>query len=73
MVLHKVLKLYPPLPLMVRMTCKTIKLGSFTLPKGTEITILIIIIHLDKDMWGKDAKSLTHNNFLREFPRTLNI
>eukprot|EP00253_Pinus_taeda_P013173 PITA_13173 len=55
MVLHEVLRLYPPLPLMVRRTSKTMKLGSLTLPQGTEITIPIAAVHHDKELWGEDA------------------
>lgn len=63
MVLHEVLRLYPPLPLMVRRTCKTMKLGNLTLPKGTEITIPIAAVHHDKELWGEDAKEFNPQRF----------
>jgi cytochrome P450 len=39
------------------------KLGSLSLPKGTEITIPIAAVHHDKELWGEDARQFNPQRF----------
>lgn len=62
-ILQEVLRLYPPLPFMVRKTCKTMKLENRTLPAGTEIIIPIAAVHHDEELWGEDARQFNPQRF----------
>ncbi|GLJ45996.1 hypothetical protein SUGI_0968680 [Cryptomeria japonica] len=63
MIVYEALRLYPPLPFMVRKASRDVKLGSFVLPKGTEISVPIAALHHDEDLWGRDAKEFNPQRF----------
>ncbi|KAK7401114.1 hypothetical protein VNO78_12429 [Psophocarpus tetragonolobus] len=51
MVLHEVLRLYPPLSYLQRYTqCET-KIRSMTIPKGVEIQLPLMLLHYDERYW----------------------
>uniref|UniRef100_A0A7N1A6M7 Cytochrome P450 n=1 Tax=Kalanchoe fedtschenkoi TaxID=63787 RepID=A0A7N1A6M7_KALFE len=63
MILHEVLRLYPPIMLLTRATYKETKLGDFTLPSGVNVCIPILMFHHDPKLWGPDAREFNPLRF----------
>ncbi|KAI5056430.1 hypothetical protein GOP47_0028248 [Adiantum capillus-veneris] len=55
MILHEVLRLYPPAIGLLRETNKDVKLGGISIPGGTSIFAPILVLHVDPKLWGEDA------------------
>ncbi|XP_052887189.1 cytochrome P450 72A397-like [Gossypium arboreum] len=63
MILYEVLRLYPSATELGRSVPKEIKLGNLLLPAGTEVSVPILLIHHDKDLWGDDAREFKPERF----------
>ncbi|XVF79184.1 hypothetical protein PTKIN_Ptkin14bG0200000 [Pterospermum kingtungense] len=63
MILYEVLRLYPPVAGVGRAIPKEQRLGEWLLPAGAEITVPIILIHHDQELWGDDAKEFRPDRF----------
>jgi len=63
MILYEVLRLYPPVTLMVRRTYKEMELGSIRYPAGVNLLLPILFIHHDPEIWGKDASEFNPARF----------
>ncbi|CAM8990411.1 unnamed protein product [Rhodiola kirilowii] len=63
MILHEVLRLYPPATMLTRATHKETKLGNMTLPAGVVIRIPVIAIQRDPQLWGEDANEFKPDRF----------
>ncbi|XP_050873053.1 11-oxo-beta-amyrin 30-oxidase [Lathyrus oleraceus] len=63
MILYEVLRLYPPAVYFNRAIRKDLKLGNLFLSKGTQVSLPILLIHQDHDIWGDDAKEFKPERF----------
>ncbi|XP_027172746.1 cytochrome P450 CYP72A219-like [Coffea eugenioides] len=63
MILHEVLRLYPPIPVNGRITAAETKLGNLSLPSGVLVLIQTLLVHHDQAIWGEDAKEFKPERF----------
>lgn len=63
MILHEVLRLYPPAAIIVRKVFEETRLGKFLLPGGIELSMSPILVHYDTQLWGEDAKEFKPERF----------
>ncbi|XWS10213.1 hypothetical protein CRYUN_Cryun39dG0055900 [Craigia yunnanensis] len=63
MILYEVLRLYPAVVVLGRSIPKEIKLGKLLLPAGAEISLPVLLIHHDQELWGDDAHEFRPDRF----------
>lgn len=64
MILYEVLRLYPPVPALIRKKYNGTELhGLTTLQDEMEIVVPTILIHHDHNIWGADAKEFNPERF----------
>lgn len=63
MILHEVLRLYPPVTALFRYACRRINIGGFSVPPGVEITLPLLLFHHDPMYWGSDADEFHPDRF----------
>ncbi|KAE8124613.1 hypothetical protein FH972_019480 [Carpinus fangiana] len=63
MILHEVLRFYPPVTLLNRAVDKDTKLGNLIIPAGAMIGLPIILIQRDCELWGDNANEFDPERF----------
>lgn len=63
MILNESLRLYPPAIATIRRAKADVDLGSYKIPRGTELLIPILALHHDRALWGQDATEFNPARF----------
>ena len=56
MILHEVLRLYPPVVSLFRHTNRKTNIGGMSIPAGVDILLLVLFLHYDPKCWGEDVE-----------------
>lgn len=63
MILNESLRLYPPTIATIRRAKTDVELGTYKIPRGTELLIPILAVHHDQATWGNDANEFNPARF----------
>ncbi|KAJ8759740.1 hypothetical protein K2173_009841 [Erythroxylum novogranatense] len=63
MIISETLRLYTPVTMLMRRTCKDVKLGGLSIPEDTQLALVVIATHRDPEIWGEDAEQFNPERF----------
>ncbi|XP_024521687.1 cytochrome P450 734A1 [Selaginella moellendorffii] len=63
MILRETLRLYPTMPLIARVCIKDTMLGDVFIPKGLGVSVNVVALHHDRDLWGDDVNEFNPSRF----------
>ncbi|KAJ9672645.1 hypothetical protein PVL29_026036 [Vitis rotundifolia] len=63
MIFHEVLRLYPPASMLIRSVYGDTEVGGMYLPDGVQLSLPILLVHHDHEIWGDDAKDFNPERF----------
>ena len=63
MIVYEVQRLYSPVIALYLQTSKETKIGDFFVPAAVDITLPLLHIHHDRDLWGDDAEEFKPERF----------
>jgi len=66
-VLKESLRMYPPVPFLLRQTTRNLKLGQYYIPKDTMINVAPILLHTNPSVW-EDPNTAKPNRFESKCP-----
>ncbi|KAF8401075.1 hypothetical protein HHK36_014378 [Tetracentron sinense] len=63
MILHEVLRLYPPVVNLFRHTSQRTKVGEMSIPAGVDVLFPTLLLHHDPEYWGDDVGEFNPERF----------
>ncbi|KAI3730591.1 hypothetical protein L1987_61762 [Smallanthus sonchifolius] len=63
MILNEVLSLYTPVITMTHATHKDTKLGNMMIPSGVQLSLAMMQVHHDREIWGDDVNEFKPERF----------
>lgn len=63
MILYEVQRLYSPVIALYLQTSKETKIGDIIVPAAVDVTLPLLHIHHDPDLWGDDAEEFKPERF----------
>ncbi|CAL5428916.1 unnamed protein product [Camellia sinensis] len=72
MIINESLRLYPPIMYITKKAQRKVKLGQLTLPANINVTILILALHFDPQIWGDDVDLFKPERFSEGIAKATN-
>lgn len=63
MILHEVLRLYPPVVALFRHTNRKTNIGGMSIPAGVDFVLPVLLLHYDPKCWGEDVEEFNPERF----------
>ena len=63
MIFHEVLRLYPPASMLIRSVYADTEVGGMYFPDGVQVSLPILLLHHDHEIWGDNAKDFNPERF----------